>query len=180
MICFAQLVFALMVSVACFTSRGWTLGGVGGRRSDVARLRRWALAVVALVYVQIVFGALLRHTYSSLGPRGHFLVGFAVVAAAAWLLKEVWERHARDRALTVPATALAALVAVQVMMGVEAWLIRYFAAGAARQVLTRTAHVLVGSLVLAAAVVTALQAHRRASLADADAEEPVGCLEVVA
>ena len=39
---------------------------------------------------------------------------------------------------------------------------------------------LLGSLVLAAAVVTALQVRRRAALAVAEPAEPVGCLEEVA
>jgi cytochrome c oxidase assembly protein subunit 15 len=185
--CFAQLVFALMVSVACFTSRGWTVGRLSNDDpAAVRRLRRAAVLTVVLVYLQIIFGAVLRHTYSRLGPRGHFLIAFAVVAAVVWLVKEVWERHAHDRALTVPATLLAALVTAQVMMGVEAWLIRFFAADLSRQILVRTVHVLLGSLILASAAVVTLQAHRRARLASGAAlarretVEPVGCLEEVA
>jgi cytochrome c oxidase assembly protein subunit 15 len=178
--CFAQLVFALIVSVACFTSKGWSNERLNGISTNVARLRRLTIIIVGLIYLQIVFGALLRHTYSQFGPRGHLLVAFAVVAAVAWLAKEVWERHSRDRAVAVSTAVLVFLAALQVMAGVETWLIRYFAAEPSRQILIRTAHVLLGSLILAAAVVTTLQAHRRAVVPVAKAMEPVGCLEEVA
>jgi heme a synthase len=178
--CFAQFVFALMVSVACFTSRGWSKGRLNTTPINVARLRRLTIFIVGLVYLQIVFGALLRHTYSQLGPRGHLLVAFAVVAAVAWLAKEVWERHSGDGALSVSMAILAVLVALQVMLGVEAWLMRIFAAEPSRQILIRTAHVLMGSLILAAAVVTTIQAHRSTMVPVAKVLEPVGCLEEVA
>jgi heme a synthase len=178
--CFAQLVFALMVSVAFFTSRGWSTGRIKATRAELARLRVWTLVIVALVSLQIVFGALLRHSYSQLGPRGHFLVAFVVVAAVAWLAKEVWERHSGERALVVPAAILAGLVGLQVMLGVEAWLIRYFAAEPSRQIYIRTGHVLLGSLILGVSVVMTLQAHRRPVLSVIDTAEPVGCLEEVA
>src|SRR5206468_6518974 len=128
----SQIVSALLVSIACVTAPGW----LGGRAPDDdpaarARLRKWSFVIAVLVYAQVVFGALLRHTYSSLGPRGHFLLAFAVVACVVWLLKEVWEHHASERSLLAATMLLAVLVALQLVMGVEAWLLRFQAASRA-------------------------------------------------
>src|SRR5262249_21202853 len=85
--CFAQVVAAGLVSTALFTSKGW-LGQSKGRGARASvRLRRLSLLTVSVVYAQIILGAVLRQTYSSLGQRGHLLVAFAVLAAVAWLVK---------------------------------------------------------------------------------------------
>ena len=74
-----------------------------------ARLRRWSLAVCGLIALQMVFGAVLRHTYSPVGQRGHLLVAFGVVATVAWLVKGAYDGPGRDRRLTAAATCLAAM-----------------------------------------------------------------------
>src|SRR6516162_1994804 len=76
--CFGQLVFALLVSVALVTSRGWAGAGDEPREAPGRRLRNWSLFTAGLIYVQLVFGAVVRHTDSPLGRRGHLLVAFAV------------------------------------------------------------------------------------------------------
>jgi cytochrome c oxidase assembly protein subunit 15 len=159
--CFAQLVFALTVSAAVVTSRKWLESfDRGGESLAGPGLRRATGIMLGLIYLQIVFGAVLRHTYNPLGPRGHLLIAFAVVAAVAWVLKAAWDQHRSERALFIPALALAGLVMFQLMMGVEAWMLRYTAVSPGHQLGVRTTHVLIGSLILAAGVVTTLQARR--------------------
>lgn len=161
--CFAQIVFALLVSVAVFTSQCWaptSTSSFCAAPTDAHALRRWSLVTTALIYLQIIFGAFVRHTYSTLGQRGHLLIAFAVVGAVAWLLKEVWERRRDDRILRSAAITLAVLVGVQLLMGVEAWMIRSEAASPTRQVMVRTIHVLLGAMILGASVVVTLQSRR--------------------
>src|SRR5580704_11888899 len=58
--CTAQLVLALLVSIAVWTSAGWNrIAPLDG--SDTAACRRATLLLVGLMYVQILFGALMRH-----------------------------------------------------------------------------------------------------------------------
>jgi len=157
--CFAQLVFGMLVILAVLTSAPTFLPssdpGVGGRR-----LARVSLATCFLVYLQIVFGALFRHTYSTWGQRGHLLTAFAVVAATAWVVKETFDLQVRDKRLKLAVVSLGALVIVQLVLGVEAWMVRMTAVDVAWQAVIRTSHVLVGSLIFAAALVTTLQAYR--------------------
>jgi cytochrome c oxidase assembly protein subunit 15 len=155
--CFAQVLFALLVSLALFTSRSWQAPGTWAG----SRLGGVALLTSGLIYLQIVFGSLLRHTYSPLGQRGHLLVAFAVVIGVVWLTRDYFESAARDRRLAIPVMLLAALVAGQLMLGVEAWMFKYFASALVTQAVIRTAHVLMGALTFATSVVVTLQAHRR-------------------
>jgi cytochrome c oxidase assembly protein subunit 15 len=166
--CFAQLVFALIVTIAVVTSKKWLAGlDQGSVPLTTGRLRWVTLFTLGLVYTQIVFGALLRHTFAAVGPRGHLLVAFAVVAAVVWIAKDVWERHRKERALFAPVLVLVGLVLAQLLMGVETWMLRYTytAAGVGYPVGVRTAHVLLGSLIFATTVIVTLQARRRVALA---------------
>src|SRR5262249_52578999 len=59
----AELFFCMTVAIALFTSRGWMAGAV---KADDARLRGFATATTAVVYVQILIGATMRHTGAGL------------------------------------------------------------------------------------------------------------------
>jgi heme a synthase len=159
--CFAQLVFGMLVILAALTATPVSLPSTGlGTRNT--RLAGVSLATCVLVYLQIIFGALFRHTYSAWGQRGHLLTAFAVVAAGAWVIKETIDLPVRDRRLKFAVACLGALVVLQLVLGVEAWMVRMTAVDVAWQAVIRTGHVLVGSLIFAAALVTTLQAYRTA------------------
>ena len=71
---FAQLFLGLVIAVALFTSRGWLqatrAGEAGGSAGDSA-LRRLALTTTIAIYVQLLLGAAMRHTYGADGrPAG--------------------------------------------------------------------------------------------------------------
>jgi heme A synthase len=156
--CFAQLVFGLLVILAALTSVSNSVP-TSNLSLREKRLRRVSLVACGLVYLQIVFGALFRHTYSTWGQRGHLLTAFAVVAATAWIVKETIDLPNRDKRLVRAVSCLAALVVFQLLLGVEAWMVRMTAVDVAWQAVIRTAHVLVGSLIFAAVLVTALRSY---------------------
>lgn len=195
----AQLFFALVTSLALFTSPGWRAGRAAADAPDDAVLTRLALAAPVLVYGQILLGAAMRHTGAGLaipdfplafgrllppewnaGVAVHFAhrVGAAAVTAlAAATAGHVLFHHRERRALTRPALLLAALVAAQVVLG--AWTVL-----GGRPVAVNTAHVAVGAAVFATSVVLALRV-RRGRFADGGdrrrasdpAVEPPGGLE---
>lgn len=164
---FAQIVLALLVSVAVFTSPTWLASPSACPTSgEATRLRRSAGLAVGLVYLQIVLGVLLRHTYQPLAQRLHLLTAFAVLAAVVWLVKVILEQ--RDRALTLAAGALVCAIVLQLVLGVEAWMVQLSSNTlpdllpvTARRVVVRTAHVLGGSLLLTATVAAALLTYRQ-------------------
>jgi heme A synthase len=156
---FAQLVVATLVGVAVVTSRGWR------QRSPVtdgAGLRRLAGLLALFVYLQIAFGAVVRHFHTPLAQRLHVLLAFAVVAITVWLVRSVWDRGPRR-----VAGLFVALLILQVALGVEAWMGR-FGAGVPVEALqsrpgldaVRSAHFLVGTLLFSCSVALNLLLYR--------------------
>ncbi|HEY7330251.1 MAG TPA: COX15/CtaA family protein [Gemmataceae bacterium] len=164
--CFAQVVFSLLVSLAVLTSARFV---ADPPVAEAPRLRLWSLVLTALVFFQLIWGALLRHTNGALAQRMHLMTAFAVVAVAVWFahlaLASPQARHVLGRTLIL----LGVLLTLQIMLGVESWLGKF--AGVLPpemrkptigQAATRVAHVLVGSFILATAVVQTVLLHRSA------------------
>jgi cytochrome c oxidase assembly protein subunit 15 len=164
----AQLLFALLVSIALFTAPNW---GTMAVSAETPRLRHWSLVTVGFVLAQIVLGACVRHTNSTVWGRLHLLTAFGVVASITILVRSVLTAPERDRQATWVARILMALVVVQLLLGVEAWMFK-FSSGELPELVQMTvpkailltAHVLVGSWILATAVALACRTHQRAAL----------------
>jgi cytochrome c oxidase assembly protein subunit 15 len=153
---FAPVVFSLLASVVLVTSRGWTAASATPPVFNKA-CRHLAVATTSLIYLQILFGALLRHSYSTWGARGHLLVAFCVAVSVAFLMRETVAGARGNWRAAVPAVALALLALLQIALGVEAWLLRVSVVGLEAQGIIRTGHVVVGYLMLANAVAVTLQ-----------------------
>lgn len=158
---FAQIVFSMLVAVVVLSARPPARRWEGPGQRSVSRL---SLLLVALLLVQLVWGALVRHAANPLNQRLHFLTAFLVVAAAVWLIRAgLTDATARQR-VALACWALAGLVALQVGLGVEAWMGKF-----GRYVLpelekitpgkaaTRTAHTLIGTALLGVSVALALR-----------------------
>jgi heme A synthase len=167
---FAQVVFAVLVSVALLTSRRWA--------SDPAEeaspaLKRWSIVTALLVFGQLLFGGMVRHHDSLLGPRGHLLGAFVVVAAVVWLLKLIRDSQAPER-FAVARILFMTLLGLQLLLGMESWLAKYYITDVRHEAILpvpmhaewiRTAHYVVGSLIFATTVSVALLAQRKPTLA---------------
>jgi cytochrome c oxidase assembly protein subunit 15 len=171
--CFAQIVFSLLVSLAVITSARFTAAALPVE--ETPRLRRWSLVLTALVFLQLIWGALVRHTNGALAQRMHVLTAFAVVAVAAWFARTALAGPAAQRVLNRTLILLGVLLVLQVMLGVESWLGKF--AGillpemhkpTIGQAATRVAHVLVGSCILATSVALTVLLHRPAPAAECD------------
>jgi cytochrome c oxidase assembly protein subunit 15 len=164
---FAQLVFAVLVCAAVFTSRRWQTDRT---ESAAPALQRCSSITALVVFGQLVLGGLVRHQPDSLlGPRGHLLGAFVVVGAVIWLLILMREDESRERFRT-QRIALMSLLTLQLLLGVESWLARFFAPQADLPQLApmpmhaewiRTLHYLVGTLIFSTTAVVTLIAHRK-------------------
>jgi cytochrome c oxidase assembly protein subunit 15 len=168
--CFAQIVFAVLVCVALLTSRRWEAD-----RDEPASnaLRRWSIVTMLLVFGQLLLGGLVRHNESLLGPRGHLLGAFVVTIAIVCLLKLIGESELRER-FRVQRVLLMALLAAQLVLGIESWLAKFYMPQADLPQLLpmpvhaewiRTIHYVVGTLVFSTTVEIALLAHRKQATA---------------
>lgn len=154
----AQAFFALTVCLAVFTSRDWS-APVDTPVNDGGRLRRLALATTGLIYLQIVFGAMVRHT----GERIDAHLGAAALVALHVILVLIRvSKHASPR-LTRPALILFGLLLLQLVLGGLSYFAKYTTAlrlPADAIVLLTTSHLAVGALMLAASIVLSLSAYR--------------------
>jgi cytochrome c oxidase assembly protein subunit 15 len=176
---FASIVFSLLISVALFTSPSWMTQP--SRQQGQARSNHGsqvAACLTGLIFLQIVLGAILRHTNASVAKRGHILVAFAVVAGVAWVVKEFLDRPQRDKRVSIALALLVLLTAGQLYLGVEAWMLKYFEwSQPMTQALVRTLHVMIGHLILATSVVAALLLRQSAFAAASHFSMPAQCLE---
>ncbi|MEO6808067.1 MAG: COX15/CtaA family protein [Isosphaeraceae bacterium] len=183
--CTAQAFFALMVALVVLTGRDWLTAGP--RQADPAHLRRHSAILLALIYVQIVVGALLRHRGENLIVLIHAGLAIAVwgyVAALTWRIRRC---RAEVPALVPSARGMILAASAQVVLGVVAWAMLLPFDGVARtvtgpQALIRIGHQGVGALLLASAVVLTLRTYRHlaasGSAAVSESASSVQSLEV--
>ena len=156
----APVFFALLAALSMLTS---PRGQVAAISLDPA-LKGLTVVTAALVYVQIVFGALVAHA----GPLDLHLAG-AVLVFAFVPIVTVRLRRTTDAVAAPVATLLLVLLVVQLVLGVGLLLARFSSvpvfAGQVAAVLLPVVHRLAGSLVLAAAVVLAVRASMKVEAA---------------
>jgi heme a synthase len=167
--CTAQLVLALLVAIAVWTSRGWqSLATIAAAPS--ARAGHAAVLLAVIMYFQIVFGAIMRHKTAAVGVRLHLLLAFATVAAAVWASVALLAGKGASGMARKTVVLLWSLLVCQVLLGVETLLSRFAVSWgytlerieplALAPDLIRSCHVIVGALTFATAVSMVLVAHR--------------------
>jgi len=148
--CLGPTVFCLLWCVAHATAPSWQEAPRMVVDAGRPSLRRLTLAVAGLTLGQVGLGAVLRHT--GLGWSWHLIGAVAVAVAAAWLARRASVADV-SAVLRRGARQLGLLIFLQLVLGWWTWRSQH-GVGAA------TAHVAVGSLVLAQAVWLAWQARR--------------------
>lgn len=158
----AQSFFAVIVSIAVFTSKGWFTHGQGREEAGSPGLRRLTAVTVAVILVQLVLGAGFRHQAFGIIP--HIAGAAGVTVMVVWVCVAVFKRHVDNDYLRRPALTLMVLLTVQVILGVSAYLARLASVTEPQPVepmITLTvAHVVVGALTLVTAVVLMLRSYR--------------------
>jgi heme A synthase len=163
---FATLVLSLLMAIPVLTARGPTEPLPIEARQKLA----WQTAsLVFFTLVQIVFGALVRHMPDRMSARLHLFFAFVVVGFATLAIKQALADPATKRRLNWPARFLMALITLQILFGVEAWMGKFMTdvpLDAAKtptigQAILRTGHAHIGAWILAVGVVFALVCRRK-------------------
>ena len=170
--CLAQAFLCLTVTLAVCTGPSWRRRWASREETLQPGLVVLAGLTTGMIYVQLILGALMRHTGAGLaipdfplafgrlvppfdapGVLVHFLhrVGaVAVTLCIAWTATRIIREHAGERQLLRPALTLSGLLLVQVTLGaLTIW--------TGRAVLPVTAHVAVGAAVLATSLFLTLR-----------------------
>jgi len=190
--CLAQGFFCLTVALAVFTGPGWRerYGSVGKQenrgpravsptpprsRPPLLSLTQWGALTTAVIYIQLILGAVMRHmgaglaipdfplAYGRLVPPLeseaifvhflHRLGALLVTLCVVWTFLRVARHHRQGPVLLRPASLLVVLLVIQVTLGA-------FTIWTLKAVLPTTAHVAVGAALLATSLVLTLRAHR--------------------
>jgi cytochrome c oxidase assembly protein subunit 15 len=175
--CLGQVFFCLTVTLALVTSRDWiaTVPPPAPAPSSPS-LGALGLAATGSIFLQLILGALVRHTGSGLAIpdfplsfgrlippvlQGRVLIAFShragAVAASCFVIGtavRILRRHRSEAALRRPAIVMLLLLLLQIGLGGMTVL-------SGLKVAPATAHVVTGALLLAASLVTTLQAFHR-------------------
>ena len=160
----AQTFFCIAVCIAVFTGRQWV---EPVPRLDVdlqnPTLQTLTLLSILILYVQLFFGAMFRHHGMSWWP--HVLNAPVVAVVLTWTAIRVLSQFSKIEPVRRLAILLLSLLITQLCLGFLAFVTRVAWGHDAVQpelpmVLSTVAHVAVGALLLATAVVLAIQIWR--------------------
>lgn len=156
--CLGQAVFCVLFACAVLSVPGTVFG------PGYSRVFRFSVLGFSAAYLQLVLGALVRHTGQSLNL--HILWASSVVVLWALAAYTAWRSHAA--VLRSPALLLAAAVPLQLALGLFALRVRLDSTlilGFREAAVWRTLHLSGGALTLAAFLLLALKSRRTAESA---------------
>jgi len=159
-----QTFFCITVTIAVFTGRRWVQEvpqiELDTRRPSLITL---TLLSIFVLYVQLILGAMFRHHGMSWWPH---VANAAIVAyVLTWTAIRALSIYSKVEAVRRPAILLVSLLIVQLCLGFLAFLTRVAwghdtVKPEMPMVISTVAHVAVGALLLASAVVLAIEVWR--------------------
>ena len=164
--CLAQAFLALLCGICWFTSRDWYDHEQISNKIKTGtdkKLRRLSLITTLLIYVQLIFGAILRHTGSRLDA--HLLFALLVAVHVFLLARRFLSLGEENKNIGqfLPLILLG-LLAVQLILGTGAFILKLTAIGETASALltdiVTTSHVAVGALMLVSSFVLTLKVYR--------------------
>lgn len=165
----AQTFFCIAVCIALFTGRQW-VEEVPRVELDMRRpsLQTLTLLSIFILYVQLILGAMFRHHGLSWWP--HVANAIVVAFVLSWTAIRALSQYAKIDDVRRPAITLLSLLIAQLCLGFLAFLTRVAWGKDAVQpelpmVISTVAHVAMGALILATAVVLAIQVWRHVPVA---------------
>lgn len=189
--CFAQAFLCLMVAIVVVTSRAWqqdrraALAPAAGpdlalpTRAGNAALLWSAVACALVVYVQLILGAVLRHTQSTWIP--HMMWAVMVGLAMLTLVRYVYLHPYARQVLSATVIVILVLYGLQIVLGLSTLMIIYpmWAKGGRdpqtfMQIWLPTIHMGVGALILG---LTAYVAVRSAGISKGPVQSTAGHME---
>jgi cytochrome c oxidase assembly protein subunit 15 len=182
--CFAQAFFCLLVALVAVTSRSWLQPGAPsqGKRAEPAddAALVWATTgAVLVIYIQLILGAVLRHTQTTWIPHLSWavMVGLAIMTATRY----VYQHPVARRSLSSHVVGLIVMYGTQLVLGLATLLVIYpmWSEGLRNpqtfaQTWLPTIHLGVGAGILGLAASLAVRARRLAGRADSLATRAEG------
>jgi len=163
----AQLFFCTTVSLAVFTSSSWNQDRPLIEESRSLPLRYLCVAAAVAIFLQLIIGATLRHsaTWDKPLPTDLLLTHIGGAVAVTLLLGSaalmILRRYGSEAFLARPAKIALSLLALQLLLGVAAYITRVASPNDPQplnpMVAVTVAHVACGALVFATTIVLTLR-----------------------
>ena len=171
----AQSFFAVVISIAVFTSRSWWATHKTGSDDKGASLRALTGMTVVAVLIQLVLGAGFRHQAFGIVP--HIVGAVIVTVLMSITVTAVVRRYGKENYLARPAKLAAVLLLVQVGLGIGAYFARLASAGDPQplepMISLTVAHLVVGALTLAMVITLTLRCYQVLAPSRQPAPRPV-------
>ncbi len=158
--CVAQAFFALITSLALFTSREWKSPTQQTPSRATRKTKQLGLLATGVIYAQLILGAIFRHTGAGLSL--HILGAVVVFIGIFLLVDHMQQYHTGQPFLMRSALVLRRLLLVQVGLGFVTYVVKYLALDGpltSQAVLFATSHVIIGALMLVTSVRFTLRAY---------------------
>ena len=166
----AQLFFCTTVSLAVFTSRSWFENQPTMEEQGTVAVRYVCIAAAAMIFLQLIIGATLRHsaTWDQPLPTDLLLTHIGGAIAVTVLLGTtavlILRRHGGETFLSRPAKIALSLLVVQLFLGIAAYITRVASPNDPQplnpMVGVTVAHVACGALVFATTIVLTLRSFK--------------------
>jgi cytochrome c oxidase assembly protein subunit 15 len=160
--CFAQIVFAAVLSIAVFTSRWWVSEQPQLEDRGSLPVHTVALLNSIVIFFQVFLGAAFRHQEMPIWP--HIAGAMAVFATVIWIATVLRRRFSESRELSRARIMLYAIFGVQFLFGLGAYWSRLRTADAPQpmplMVTLTVTHTVIGALVFAVSVFLVLLCYR--------------------
>jgi cytochrome c oxidase assembly protein subunit 15 len=160
--CTAEIMFAILVSIAFFTSRWYmkSLPQYADRGSP--SIHSIVTLNAFVIFLQVLVGAGFRHKYISLKP--HVFGAPIVLAMVIWTAATLRRRFPEVKEISRARVLLHSIVGLQILLGVAALWTRISTADAPQpmplMVAATVVHTVVGAILFAASIVTVLLCYR--------------------
>ena len=166
----AQIFFCITVSLAVFTSRSWSSETTRLEEKGTLPVRYLCPVALVTIFFQLILGATLRHsaTWDQHLPTelviAHVAGALAVIATLGSAASSIRRRYKGETFLTRPATVALMLLALQVCLGVAAYLARLASPSDPQplnpMISITVAHVACGALVFVTTIILTLRTFR--------------------
>jgi len=172
--CLAQAFFMLTIALSVFTSRQWLAEAPKSKDKSKLGIFNLAVATTCIVYIQLILGAVMRHTGAGLAipdfplAFGKIIPPLETQAVAIHFLHRVWAvvviasviltvtqiiRHHREKKMFVK---LAVVLSLALMLQVT---LAAFTIWTQKAFIPTTAHVATGAFILATSLLISLRAY---------------------
>ena len=160
--CFAQIVFAAVVSIAVFTSKWWVSEPPQIEDKGSPSIRTLVVLNAAVIYLQVILGAGFRHQDIPIWP--HMAGALVVWGVVIWTAVVLRKRFGQSPELSRARMLLHAIVGMQFLLGIGAYWSRVSTADAPQPMMVMVwltvIHTVVGAILFAFSILVALLCYR--------------------